>query len=79
MTQDAGACTHSVSSEPGDRCTLPTNLAALATGVTEATIRKWVSRGKLTRYGSAGRAEYDVEELMRLAGSSLLTARASDG
>jgi hypothetical protein len=51
----------------GDLRTLPTSLAAMATGVTEATVRKWVSRGKLTRYGSPGRAEYDIEELLRLA------------
>jgi len=38
-----------------------------AAGVTEATIRKWASRGKITRYGSPGRAEYDIEELIRLA------------
>ncbi|MDH6112525.1 hypothetical protein P3T36_001408 [Kitasatospora sp. MAP12-15] len=49
------------------RRTVPTELAALATGVTEATIRKWASRGKLTRYGSRGRAEYDLDELMNLA------------
>lgn len=52
---------------PREVRTLPTSLAAIATGVSEATIRKWVSRGKLTRYGSLGRAEYDVEELLLLA------------
>jgi hypothetical protein len=46
--------------------TVPTSLAALAAGVSEATIRKWASRGKLTRYGSAQRAEYDLEELSNL-------------
>jgi predicted site-specific integrase-resolvase len=50
------------------RRTVPTELAALALGVKEATIRKWVSRGKLRRYGSPGRAEYDVDEIHRLAG-----------
>jgi hypothetical protein len=40
-----------------------TQLAALAAGVTEATIRKWASRGKLTRYGRPGRAEYDLDEV----------------
>ncbi|MEU2246307.1 hypothetical protein [Streptomyces sp. NPDC019224] len=49
------------------RKTLPTRLAAQAAGVTEATIRKWASRGKLTRYGSHARAEYDVDELASLA------------
>lgn len=45
---------------------VPTKAAALAAGVSEATIRKWASRGKLTRYGSPGRAHYDVEELLRI-------------
>ena len=57
-----------------DRRTVPTELAAMAAGVTEATIRKWASRGKITRYGSPGRAEYDIEELMRLA-----AARVGEG
>lgn len=43
----------------------------MAAGVTEATIRKWASRGKITRYGSPGRAEYDIEELTRLVGDRL--------
>jgi hypothetical protein len=43
--------------------TVPTDLAALAAGVSAATIRKWASRGKLTRYGTAGRAEYSLDEL----------------
>jgi hypothetical protein len=42
---------------------VPTQLAALAVGVSEATIRKWASRGKLTRYGSPGRVEYSLDEL----------------
>lgn len=45
------------------RTTVPTELAALAAGVPEATIRKWASRGRLTRYGTPGRAEYDLAEL----------------
>jgi len=45
------------------RTTVPTELAALAAGVAEATIRKWASRGRLTRYGTPGRAEYDLAEL----------------
>jgi hypothetical protein len=36
-------------------------------GVSPATVRKWASRGKLTRYGSPGRAEYDIEELRAIA------------
>lgn len=42
---------------------VPTELAALASGVCEATIRKWASRGRITRYGSPARAEYDLDEL----------------
>lgn len=45
---------------------VPTQLAALAAGVPEATIRKWATRGKLTRYGSPGRAVYDLDELYEL-------------
>lgn len=52
---------------PPDRRMVPTQLAALAAGVSEATIRKWSSRGKLRRYGRPGRAEYDIGELMELA------------
>lgn len=54
----------------GRRRTVPTRLAALAAGVTEATVRKWASRGKLTRYGRPGRAEYDLDELLELADNS---------
>lgn len=46
--------------------TVPTQLAALAAGVPEATIRKWASRGKLTRYGGPRRAEYDLREVAAL-------------
>ncbi|MFI1831433.1 hypothetical protein ACH41E_34055 [Streptomyces sp. NPDC020412] len=47
---------------------VPTNVAALAMGVKEATIRKWVSRGKITRYGTPGcRSEFDIEELTQIA------------
>ena len=49
------------------RRTVPTKTAALALGVDEATIRQWARRGKLTRFGSPGRAEYDIEELTALA------------
>lgn len=49
------------------RRTVPTELAALAVGVPESTIRKWASRGKITRYGRPGRAEYDLEELLAIA------------
>ena len=46
--------------------TVPTQLAAMLADVTEATIRKWASRGKLTRHGRPGRAEYDIDELYEL-------------
>lgn len=46
---------------------VPTKVAALAADVSEATIRKWVSRGKITRYGIRGRSEFDIEELMKIA------------
>ena len=45
---------------------VPTRVAALAAGVTEATIRKWVSRGKITRYGTPGRSEFDIDELTQV-------------
>ena len=48
---------HAMKSTKVSRRTVPTQLAALAAGVTEATIRKWASRGKLSRYGRPGRAE----------------------
>jgi hypothetical protein len=54
---------------PAGRRTVPTELAAMAAGVTEATIRKWASRGKLSRYGRPGRAEYDVQELIEIVAS----------
>ncbi|MER7488635.1 MerR family transcriptional regulator [Streptomyces sp. NPDC126497] len=53
--------------------TVPTELAALAVGVSPATIRKWASRGKLTRYGGPQRAEYDLDELRALAAGSSRT------
>jgi hypothetical protein len=38
--------------KPPSHRLVPTKVAALAVGVSEATIRKWVSRGKITRYGA---------------------------
>ncbi|MFI1566690.1 transcriptional regulator [Streptomyces sp. NPDC020490] len=52
---------------PAKRRTVPTELAALAMGVSQATIRKWASRGKITRHGGPQRAEYDLDELLALA------------
>jgi hypothetical protein len=49
------------------RTTVPTKVAAIAVGVPEATIRQWARRGRLTRYGTPGRAEYDIEELISIA------------
>lgn len=57
---------------PGGQMTVPTELAALAAGVSVATIRKWASRGKLTRYGSPRRAEYDLDEIQELIASRCL-------
>ncbi len=53
-------------SKRNDLRLVPTELAALAAGVTTTTIRKWASRGKLTRYGTSARAEYDLDEILRL-------------
>jgi hypothetical protein len=49
------------------RRTVPTKVAAIAVGVTPATIRKWASRGKIKRYGRPGRPEYSIEELLCIA------------
>lgn len=51
--------------------TVPTHVAAIAVGVTPATVRKWASRGKIKRYGRPGRAEYAIEELLRIAASRM--------
>ncbi|MBB5912170.1 hypothetical protein BJY24_001037 [Nocardia transvalensis] len=59
-----------MSSRTADRRLVPTELAALAAGVKQETIRKWASRGKLTRYGKPGRAEYDLCEILTLVGDS---------
>lgn len=45
---------------------VPTELAAMAAGISAATIRKWASRGKLTRYGERSRAQYDLDEILAL-------------
>ncbi|GAA2139067.1 hypothetical protein [Streptomyces synnematoformans] len=55
-------------SRPPNHRLVPTKVAALAMGVSEATIRKWVSRGKLTRYGPPNsRSQFDIEELTALS------------
>lgn len=56
--------------------TLPTDLAALAAGVAPATIRQWASRGKLTRLGAPGRAEYYLCELISVASDGSGHARS---
>ncbi|MBL1087386.1 hypothetical protein JK359_36475 [Streptomyces actinomycinicus] len=54
--------------KPPSHRLVPTKVAALAVGVSEATIRKWVSRGKITRYGAPHRrSEFDIEELTEIA------------
>lgn len=55
---------------PNKQRTVPTELAALAVGVSEATIRKWASRGKIARYGSPRKAEYDLAELIEIAAAA---------
>ena len=57
---------NAMTSRRNDLRLVPTELAALAAGVTTATIRKWASRGKLTRYGRPHRAEYDLGEIFEL-------------
>ena len=42
---------------------VPTDLAALAMGVTPSAVRKLASRGRLTRYGTSRRALYDLNEI----------------
>ncbi|MFE2531583.1 transcriptional regulator [Streptomyces sp. NPDC059371] len=53
---------------------VPTELAALVLGVQEVTIRQWARRGKITRYGTARRALYDLDELTELARTTTSTA-----
>ncbi|WP_222851160.1 helix-turn-helix domain-containing protein [Phytoactinopolyspora mesophila] len=50
--------------DPGAGPLLTTEMAALVAGVPNATIRKWASRGKLTRYGRAAQVRYDLRELL---------------
>jgi hypothetical protein len=52
---------------------VPTDLAAAAVGVVPATIRKWVERGKLTRYPDG----FDLAELAECADSRDLDALLS--
>ena len=56
-----------------NRRLVPTKVAALAASVKIETIRKWASRGKLTRYGTPGRAQYDLDEI-----SALISLRDQD-
>lgn len=56
---------------------VPTELAALVLGVREVTIRQWARRGKITRYGTARRALYDLDELSELARTTTPPASAS--
>jgi hypothetical protein len=61
-----------------NRATVPTELAALAAGVQVATIRKWASRGKLSRYGSPKRAEYDLNEIFDLVADRDVSGEHTD-
>jgi hypothetical protein len=54
-------------SRPPQARLVPTAVAALAASVSEATIRKWVSRGKITRYGTPGRSQFDIDEVTQIA------------
>ncbi len=45
---------------------VPTELAALALGITQDGVRQLARRGRLTRHGSARRALYDVAELLAI-------------
>jgi len=69
--------TNAMSPTRNDLRLVPTELAALAAGVTTATIRKWASRGKLTRYGRPSRAEYDLDEILPLIATQPPHSRAS--
>jgi hypothetical protein len=65
---------------PADRRRIvPTEIAALAAGVTQATIRKWASRGHLTRYGQPGRAEYDLDEVIQIVSRRCPAAPSARG
>ncbi|WP_207782583.1 helix-turn-helix domain-containing protein [Phytoactinopolyspora limicola] len=61
---NSGQFPRSVSSDTAPLLT--TELAAMVAGVPDATIRKWASRGKLTRYGHASQARYDLREILAL-------------
>ncbi|MGV9680581.1 hypothetical protein ACWDSJ_35365 [Nocardia sp. NPDC003482] len=43
-----------------------TKTAAWIIGVSEDVIRQWVRRGKITRYGTARKAEFDLAELLKI-------------
>ncbi|MGE5698328.1 MAG: helix-turn-helix domain-containing protein [Candidatus Sericytochromatia bacterium] len=45
---------------------LTPDVAALAAGVAPSTLRQWVRRGKLRRYGSRRLALYSLDELSDL-------------
>jgi hypothetical protein len=49
-----------------DRRLIPTNIAAIALGVTPAAVRQLAHRRRLTRYGTRRRALYDLNELETL-------------
>jgi hypothetical protein len=45
---------------------VPTSVAAAALGITPSGVRTLASRGILRRYGTKGRAMYDLDECERL-------------
>ena len=68
---------HGMTPSTSDLRLVPTELAALAAGVTTATIRQWARRGKLTRYGKPSRAEYDLGEIFAIIAQQQQHAQAS--
>ncbi|WP_233528611.1 hypothetical protein [Antrihabitans stalagmiti] len=48
--------------------TVTTSVAAWAAGVSEDTLRHWVHRGQIVRHGTPRRAEFDLSEVLRVAG-----------
>lgn len=44
---------------------MPTDVAAVALGITPAGVRQLIRRGKLTRYGTVKQARVDLDECQR--------------
>ncbi|WIM97686.1 hypothetical protein ACTOB_001234 [Actinoplanes oblitus] len=56
---------------------IPTASAALALGVTQTAVRVLAHRGRLTRYGTAQRALYDLDEIHQLRPTTVKTTRST--